>query len=176
MCIVHFFFARRGGAPHAYCSFLFRTAEKETNQRKRPPADAAKLKFTQFFLKRPNALRFAPVERCPLLHGKITQISSRFSAEGRNYISSCIGRGRSFHSVIVHFLGTIGKTICPAKRRHGQQSHDNKATDNPRPIHGQRSGLQRRGVKKIGLFFREEADTVQPERSGGRLAALGKIA
>jgi hypothetical protein len=32
-----------------------------------------------------------------------------------------------------------------------------------------------RGVKKIGLFFREETSTVQPERSGGRLLVLGKM-
>jgi hypothetical protein len=32
-----------------------------------------------------------------------------------------------------------------------------------------------RGVKKIGLFFRKETSTVQPERSGGRLLVLGKM-
>jgi hypothetical protein len=30
-------------------------------------------------------------------------------------------------------------------------------------------------VKKIGLFFRKETSTVQPERSVGRLLVLGKM-
>jgi hypothetical protein len=38
-------------------------AERETNQRERPPAASPRLKIVRFFLKRPNALRFAPVER-----------------------------------------------------------------------------------------------------------------
>jgi hypothetical protein len=45
------------------CSFLFRTAERETNQREKPPAASPKLKIGPFFLKRANALRFAPFER-----------------------------------------------------------------------------------------------------------------
>jgi hypothetical protein len=49
--------------PGVDCSFLFFPKKRETNQRENSPAASARLKIESFFLKRPNALRFAPVGR-----------------------------------------------------------------------------------------------------------------
>jgi hypothetical protein len=69
------------GPPGLDCSFLFRTAERETEPKRKAAGLIPEAKIESFFLKRANALRFAPVGRCSFLHGKIIRFSSRLWKE-----------------------------------------------------------------------------------------------
>jgi hypothetical protein len=55
--------ARIFGCAIGHVHFSFARPKEKQNQRERPPAASPRLKNGGKFLKRPNALRFAPVER-----------------------------------------------------------------------------------------------------------------
>jgi hypothetical protein len=69
-------------------------AERETNQRERPPAASPRLKIESFPLKRANALRFAPFERARFFTGKRSDFLH--ASPKRPELYPKIGRDRNF--------------------------------------------------------------------------------